>query len=533
MNPPLYAIDLNVYFDVIKDRPRKHEAETLFGAALGHEIRIVVTSEFAAELERTSKGQKNDPVLSLAQNLPCLPRVAPERLKSLSMAVESILFVHRDSTKPLSARNKSDVAQLANAIAAGATGYITSDAKLLEYRETLLSQFNMDVISLTECVEALRPFATSRTSLLAVELGLQIECGSDVGELLSRLPESTLSPKQLSTMSQFQAGNVQCRMIRDHGSCIGASLVGATFDAPHHLYVWVDEYHPLASTISDYLIGEVCKLVSRDRIARVELVDDPLQPITRRIALAHGFGSHGNDRMLQKIAVGQAIAAADWKLLVSSLQELAELQLPASVPDFGSTESRIVIRTKGGQEVDCTLLELETLLSPLVLALPGRTSVLVPIEKQYAKDLIGSDSQLSFLSAPEAGFLRTRTYFNSVRTSRVMVPGAALVFYESKRSGGSGAAVAIARIVDVTQVPVGCVPEDLRRGGVVRKVGSLTASDRILATTFDNLVALEQPVTLEHLREMRCVGPSNLRTATPLEPHLLASIVSVATRRNA
>ena len=222
-------------------------------------------------------------------------------------------------------------------------------------------------------------------------------------------------------------------------------------DSPYELFVWVDQYHPLASTIADNLIGGACNLVSRDRIVRIEMLDDPLQPITRRTALAHGFGSKGNpSQRLQKIAVGRAVTATDWDSVVRAIETLTEIRLPASAPEFRCREGLIRIQGKRGQQVECGLLELETLLSPVIFALPGRSAVLVPIEKKYATDLIGADRQLSFLTGPEAGFLRSRTYFNSPRAAPVMIPGAALVFYESRRSGGARAAVAIARIADVT-----------------------------------------------------------------------------------
>ena len=46
---PVYAIDLNVFFDVVKRRPRAEHASQVIGAALDNVIRVVVTEEFAAE----------------------------------------------------------------------------------------------------------------------------------------------------------------------------------------------------------------------------------------------------------------------------------------------------------------------------------------------------------------------------------------------------------------------------------------------------------------------------------------------------
>lgn len=44
---PLYAFDLNVYFDLVRDRRQSDKARALFGAALAHQIRLTVSDEFA------------------------------------------------------------------------------------------------------------------------------------------------------------------------------------------------------------------------------------------------------------------------------------------------------------------------------------------------------------------------------------------------------------------------------------------------------------------------------------------------------
>ena len=72
---PLYAIDLNVLFDIVKakNRPRSKLAVQLIKAALAHQIRLVVAPEFLVELERQTRGIEVDPILSLARQLPRLP----------------------------------------------------------------------------------------------------------------------------------------------------------------------------------------------------------------------------------------------------------------------------------------------------------------------------------------------------------------------------------------------------------------------------------------------------------------------------
>jgi hypothetical protein len=79
--------------------------------------------------------------------------------------------------------------------------------------------------------------------------------------------------------------------------------------------------------------------------------------------------------------------------------------------------------------------------------------------------------------------------------------------------------------VDVTSIPSNNAPELLQRGGVVVDIEALTKSDRILATTFDNLVILQKPVSFKKLRELGCVTGANFVSATPITAKQLASIV--------
>jgi hypothetical protein len=68
-------------------------------------------------------------------------------------------------------------------------------------------------------------------------------------------------------------------------------------------------------------------------------------------------------------------------------------------------------------------------------------------------------------------------------------------------------------------------PEALRRGAVVENLGTLTKSKRILATTFDNLVALRRPVTLRKLRQIGCVPKANFVSAALISTRHLTAIV--------
>jgi hypothetical protein len=199
------------------------------------------------------------------------------------------------------------------------------------------------------------------------------------------------------------------------------------------------------------------------------------------------------------------------------------MKIQQKCPKYDRPEVKVV--SASGASSTISLFDLETLLSPTLLALPKRKAVVVPITRTYAADLLGTDEQYSFLEVPEARFLTRRTYFNTTRAARVMIRGSAIAFYESQGSGGRGAIVAIGRIVDVTSVPADNMPEILQRGGVIEDVEAISKSSRVLATTFDNLVILRKPVSFKMLRQIGCVTATNFVSATPITAKHLAAII--------
>jgi predicted nucleic acid-binding protein len=149
---PLYSIDLNVLFDVIKSehRPRSRTAERLIAAALAHQIRLAVAREFVNELERATKGIDVDPILKLARQLPRLPATDGAETDRLTALIHKIVFVETNSAKAGSVQASSDARHLAEAALARASGYVTSDSQILSVRDRLLIEIGIDVASLDE-----------------------------------------------------------------------------------------------------------------------------------------------------------------------------------------------------------------------------------------------------------------------------------------------------------------------------------------------------------------------------------------------
>jgi predicted nucleic acid-binding protein/GNAT superfamily N-acetyltransferase len=522
---PIYAIDLNVFFDAIRARARSEDAGAVIESALHHQIRVAASQEFIEELKRTSHDKNDDPVLSFARRIPSLPAQDKATLEKLTPLIASAIFPERSARNQLQPNDKSDVLHLAHAIAAGASGYITSDAKILSARDVLMANFGFDVIGLSEFVALLElPSAgLVAPAKKTKHFRIQAPATDEVPSLLNIEHARTDTFLAGIELSQCQRSSVS-----DDEGIVGISLLApaSAIDQPSRAVVCVRQDHPFTSTIADFLISEIVHRCSKNGPGNILALDIPSHPITRRVALSQGFQKRTEDSSsLAKVALGRPITNNTWEKTRLAVERLSGLKLQKDCPHYGSEKVKIVLPK--GERAEIGLFELETLLSPTLFAFPRRNAVVVPITRTFAADLLGTDLQYSFLDVPEAQFLSRRTYLNTTRAAHAMIRGAAIAFYESVKSGGRGAVVAVGRIIDVTSIPTGNIPEILQRGAVVEDPSALTGSDRVLATTFDNLVPMRNPVTLKKLREIGCVTGANFVSATPISAAHLKAIVDV------
>ncbi|OWQ92518.1 hypothetical protein CDQ92_19825, partial [Sphingopyxis bauzanensis] len=140
---PLYVLDLNVIFDVTKQRVRGPAASRVMAAAFENDVRLAITAELVKELERHSKPESSDPVLELAKALPRLP--LPPRSSGDAYMAELALIVFPDRTRDgkLTVQDRSDLMHLVAAIHECAAGFVTSEKAILRAAKLLHSRYGL------------------------------------------------------------------------------------------------------------------------------------------------------------------------------------------------------------------------------------------------------------------------------------------------------------------------------------------------------------------------------------------------------
>jgi Acetyltransferases len=529
-----YTFDLNVLFDLVKNRQRHESACALFGAALDHRIRLGVASEFINELRRTSAGQQNDPVLQMALQLPRLPPpINAQDLERLSSEIHEIVFTSRGRSGADSVQARSDARHLAHSALSGVAGFITSDSALLEARDELLTKIGVDVAGLDELLTLLPDTADHHSP--TERQGEGFECRMPtVDEAASYLKGSGAPASVVEEACGVSTGRTACWRsgVWEKSNLVAIACLASPISTAgeSRLLINVDAGHLDRELYVEHLLDAAIRQACLSNPAAIRLLNVQGQPTVTALAIARGFVATGTGRDLVKVAFGQPITRESWEAIRQSTRRKTGLRLPALWPDFQAGSRRITVTNGSGKSLDLSPERFEDMFGPTLYLWPGREAVIAPIQRAYADELLGTSVQarLPFIKNRDASFLSWRAYVNTPRARSVMRPGLPILFYESGKSGGRSAVVAAGRIVDSFLVPKETASEDTARRAVVDDLSEFSAMDEVLMTTFDSLIAFPMPVRFATLKEFGAIGASNLISATALSHENLVRIFEAA-----
>ena len=532
---PLYVIDLNVLFDVTKPqgRPRAALANKLIASAFIHHFRLAVAKEFIVELERNTGNERFDPILQFARQLPRLPRFEESEITPLALQLHKIIFEDPGLPESNTPRAVSDARHLAEASLAHAAAYVTSDGAMLDRRDEIRRDFGIDIADLDEVISLL-PVQPSDSQfsgaihLTNTDISFRPAAMHEIrdyvsSEGISRPLRDEFLPTEVDLVIRH------CRGVFEGNELVAVAvcLAPMNINASARILIHVRSDNVEADTIADYLLDDCCRQVAAGGPLIIELANIPGQTTVYQLATFRGFLPTDDADRLIKAAIGRPVTEANWISAVRQLRQKSSIRLPSRLPNNDAPNGAVRIGAADGKELTVSLDVLEDALAPTLIIWPGREGVIVPIECKYADDLLGTGNQLPLLGKPQAALLARRTYFNTRRASKLMRPGKPILFYESRRSKGRGAVIASARIVDTTVLSKEQVSKDLYRRAVIHDLSALSSSPDVLATTFDTLMVLPNPVTLTELRDLGVVGPANLQTATAVAHAPLSKIIEL------
>lgn len=540
---PSYVIDLNVFFDAIRNRDLGQCAQIL-ASALKHQIRLFVTHEFVKELGRSTKDSSADPVLVFAKQL---PRLAPPDARTMERLVTDLKALFA-STPPgpreWTVNDTSDQIHLATSIHHQAFGFVTSDGTILRNSAKLHDRYGLDIVSPTDIVDSLERnedqshvmSITSETRQLTVSV---IDDGNraDVDRFLSRrAPDggdltALLAPDPLQPCPESIVVSSSCQII---AMGVWPTMPGPGRDA--FIRVYVEEEHPDSDRAIDHILEWGSGFGNRERAWLFNLKIPPDQLRTRETALRRGFlrrgePSSGASVDLCRVVNQGLVSEESWRRFRRDFLDLTNLMLPEVMPTYNEMmKTGIVLGREGGlPSSTLSLFDFETFISPGYLVGAGREAVIVPIRESYSDELLPPTRRQGLLfSQNEADFRLERAYFLRAGMHKRIPRGTIVVFYVSHERQQ---AVALGRVTFSGTLTKTQALLNLIRQGVLTEAEihqRVNERDEIAVFTFDNVLAFRQSIDFQRLKNMGCVDPTNLVTAQTISHESFGRIVGEA-----
>ena len=536
---PTYVIDLNVYFDCIKDRGRRPAAQKLFGAALSTLFRLLRTKEFTRELERHSPKNGVDPILELARAIPEESYDRTESDNELSIELSKRIFPDRATKGTLTARDLSDIDHLIVTIRSGATGFVTSERALLIQREWIRQRYGIDLVGVEEIVgvlsdaietgQAKPKHATKNRVFDVFDLSERdTQAVTRLGIASSADPEMV---RRLTAWARRAAGH-RSMAVKTGAGLVAASgwrLVGGPPREVEAILAVIASEDTAAAAV-DYLLDAMVNAASAPSPARIDLLTTNLPEALHRVLLDHGFTPGGAGNKWTKISVGRHVGPNQWAKIAHEVESLARLALPtALMRERFAYGRRLTCRMDDGRSWVGSLDDIEGLLSPIIMAFGDRPGTILPIRDAFAEDLFGHLRQEALFARPIASFRRERVYYSGSRSFRLFDRGSTLLFYESGQGNGRAAIVAAARSLGASTIAKADVlPATISRGVLdEREVERLSVRPTVTAVSFDNVLMLAKPVGINQLRANGWVPGHNFVTAAPIPGDVVRQILDL------
>lgn len=539
---PTHVIDLNVLFDCLRDRGRKKAAQMLFGSAFSSLFRLVTTSEFARELERHTPKHGTDPLLELARAMPRLPYIQSAEDKDLIRSLSERIFPERTIRDSLTERDRSDIAHLVVAIRSRASGFVTSEHAILQQRDWIRTSHGIDVASVEEVVDVLSDARLLHTP--ADKHGPK----SDTFEILDATPSDLVMIRALCDKASLSASARQRleswlqhspgqRVILARARQLAIAAVGwQLVEGPPRRVESVlvaDRNQQEAISALDHLIETMAHASSRPAPTRIDVQVSALSEPLRQVLHDHAVGQQAGGEEWTKLAVGRPVDERSWPGVAHIIQSMSGLSLPVDLVQQTRAYGRTIeCKLNDGRTWLGSLDDLEGLLSPMLLMYPGRPAAVVPIRGRFAEDLFGHLQQSKLFALPMAPFRRERIYYTASQNYRLFARGNVLLFYESGQTGRQ-AIVAVARALGARTIEKSQVPENTLSRGVLDKAEIENIGNKPTVTTvsFDNVMMLPAPVTLDQLRANNWVPGHNFVTTSEIESATAERILQLGYKR--
>ncbi|MBI4218372.1 MAG: GNAT family N-acetyltransferase [Elusimicrobia bacterium] len=523
----IFVIDLNVFFDLVKNRPRKENVSAIFSASHHHFIKVCVTPEFTKELRRNKVKYPQDPILDFASTLPTLPEISASQLAPIIDLLKKNLFPHVNYS---TVQSESDVTHLAYCIQHDVHGFVTSDKEILRAKDRLFSAYNLEVVSPAELSSA--QVGPSRRITFATEVDIVIapheesqkrdltaflrRLGVDQNTILSAIvPGTNDLPRKRIIFWNNQRIIGFCSW--EHPTSLRSN---------YSVYALIDEDFPRCDLVIEHAFESISRDYLEANFSSVQICFHINQVRTRETALKLGYRQSSSSRIARqlnqynKIMCGPVVLSHNWSKFNFHFHGATNFMPPEQIPTYGTVVNsglNLKSQTSGGTYFN--IFKLESFLSPTLFLFLGRTGLIIPIMKSYADQLFSMPTpQGRLLETREAPLLIEKAYYRKPSGLNKFSAGTPVVFYQSRTKSTDGMAVGCGRITFSKKLHVDEISLHISRQGVLDRRELLeraNTKEEIHVFTFDNFKPFTKMIEHRKLKQLGCgranfVGPEGL-----------------------
>lgn len=530
--PPMYLLDLNILFDLIKRRKHHEDAARLFRAAHAGECRLAISDEMQRELHRESDNPGEDQMLCLIDSLPCVQLPASANADNVVKGVANIVFPEKQFPHQLSKNDLSDARHVSTAILCELGGFITRDQRILRAASKLEQVYRVQILAPTDFGAEDLSHGSSSELDVGREGRVQVVAydGGHHDRVRTLLQGHSVAPDEIVGLWLPRSANdgAAANLVAKMGEEVVGYVVASRFEPGTNctkIRAVVDESNPFAEEVARLLLLRVIRPSSKSSVSIFQLNAPDRQASMTAVAYGAGFRASSQSNALIKVASNSVATAGNWADFCGSLSAVAGLRLPPAAPVWVSHQHQVEVICPDGNKRFVRLDVLETLLSPAIFALPGRGAVIVPIQPRYSEALLGNSRQLSLAPLMQLESSSSRMYLADPRSISRYTKGGLVLFYESGVAG-ERAIVAIARVLDAylmqqDDADDASLKTSVLNSETIKTIGKAKAKS---ACVFDNLIVFNKPVRLDKLRSLG-ISSARLITASKISDDQLKEIL--------
>ncbi|MBO8129601.1 MAG: GNAT family N-acetyltransferase [Peptococcaceae bacterium] len=501
------VMDANIFYDLQSEETKEnYEAKALLADWLAEDIELCLVQEIYNEIIRNKDPERRKKQREFINYFTVL-QTTIEEFNRVSQILRPLF------PENMTPSDESDLRQVAHAIVAGVTFFVTQDDDLINISDKVYNDFGMLILRPCDLISHLDELSREAEYQPARLAGSLIK---------GRLARSKELPKYVNSFLCFVQGERKKHFLDTVKRC----LVNPEFcevrviekskeNNPIALVAYNKQYsnvleiplfrirkHSLSSTIAKHVILKAILTAARENREIIKITDPHLDENTRNALQNTSFVELTNGWIRASLSVTDTAKNLKRKLL-----RLANEYIEAR--DYFFQLAYGLERAYKKQDVK-TLASIEQILWPAKITDSGIPCFIVPIKPQWAMDLFDEDlaKQTLFGAKPELVLNRENVYYRSCRPAVINSPSRVLWYVKADTRYSGSKQVRACSCVDEVVIDK---PKDIfkrfRRLGVYRwkdvfEIAGNSLNGRVMAICFSNTELFRSPIPWDYLQEI-------------------------------